>query len=109
MENSASDMDIDDDTVLDVGDIVVLQNTNNEQEPEVIIPEEIEKNDQSFASASSNEFNVLAMSPCSGCAEKKEKIISLQKLKSGQKKRLKKRIEIIRDLKFEIRHLEAVS
>ena len=109
MENSASDMDIDDDTVLDVGDIVVLQNTNNEQEPEVIIQEEIEKNDQSFASASSNDFNVLAMSPCSGCAEKKEKIISLQKLKSGQKKRLKKRIEITRDLKFEIRHLEVVS
>ena len=59
MENSASDMDIDDDTVLDVGDIVVLQNTNNEQEPEVIIPEEIEKNDQSFASASSNDFNLM--------------------------------------------------
>jgi hypothetical protein len=109
MANSASDMDIDDDTVFYVGDIVVAQDTNNEQEPEVITPEEIEKNDQSFASGSSNDFDVLAMSPCSGYAEKKEKIISPQKLKSGQKKRLKKRRETIRDLNLEIRHLEAVS
>jgi hypothetical protein len=48
------------------------------------------------------------MSPCSGCAEKKGKIISPQKLKSGQKKCLKKRGETIRDLNLEIRHLEAV-
>jgi hypothetical protein len=42
MAKSASDMDIDDDTVFYVSDIVVSRDTNNEQEPEVVTPEEIE-------------------------------------------------------------------
>lgn len=102
-------VDAEDDAALDEGDIFVSKDTSNEQEREVNGLEEMGENDQSFESTSSNNVNVLPMSPCSRCTEKNEKIISLQKLKSSQKNRLKKRTLTIRELKLEIRGLEAVS
>ena len=54
--------------------------------------------------------SVLATpSQCTACAEKKEKIIALQKSKSCQRKRLNERNETIKNLKTQNRLLKAVS